>query len=643
MRATSEGETRGRPVVELAVAGTLAAGLFGTAMLKAVAMSAPFDPNVSLTWRRRFARVEWVLGSRASDDTGPSSREHAVGLLPGMRPGGWLGGRANDLSDHQWRTFRRHLPLLVVLMLATVPVVAAVRRRAPNASVPFHAVYGCVFVSCLHGAKVAWIVSLALVHLGICRAAAGVPRVGPIAVWMSAIGCLLAVQTTADDWSFEGAATTAARFLGSSARYSLPGIGRAMDGAFGGVMPRWWVHFNLVTLRFISYGLDLHWNRRRGADNRGDAVRKNKEKVASSADATVTYAQLVEDPSPAVRYSVTEYVAYLFYPPLYIAGPIGTFNAFASQVHHPQRTHSVKDIARYAVVKFGIIVLLTEVWTHTVYSNAMALSHIWRWAPVGPVGGKEESGGVGGRALEGNSSRLGDGGDSGFGPLEVAVLALTVLNFMWLKFAVIWRFFRLWALMSGVEVPENMLRCVNNNATILGFWKGWHASYNRWLVRYLYVPLGGSRYKLLNVWVVFGFVGMWHDRLGWRLIHWAAIFALFLAPELGVEAAGRVLFPTPMARDTHVYRLARSIVGAVNVHVLIVGNLVGYVVGLDGVRELLGVYVQAGRRGVAVVAVTLAAFTAHTHLGFEQRAGEERRRGFEVAAAEEEGEKKKTR
>jgi hypothetical protein len=24
-----------------------------------------------------------------------------------------------------------------------------------------------------------------------------------------------------------------------------------------------------------------------------------------------------------------------------------------------------------------------------------------------------------------------------------------------------------------------MLRCVNNNATILGFWKGWHASYNR--------------------------------------------------------------------------------------------------------------------------------------------------------------------
>ena len=77
-----------------------------------------------------------------------------------------------------------------------------------------------------------------------------------------------------------------------------------------------------------------------------------------------------------------------------------------------------------------------------------------------------------------------------YGPFEVGVLSLMVLNFMWLKFTAIWRFFRLWALASGVEAPENMLRCINNNATILGFWKGWHASYNRWLVRYIYVPLG---------------------------------------------------------------------------------------------------------------------------------------------------------
>lgn len=41
--------------------------------------------------------------------------------------------------------------------------------------------------------------------------------------------------------------------------------------------------------------------------------------------------------------------------------------------------------------------------------------------------------------------------------------------------------------------------------------QSWHASYNRWLVRYLYVPLGGSRKRILNVWVVFSFVALWHD------------------------------------------------------------------------------------------------------------------------------------
>lgn len=44
-----------------------------------------------------------------------------------------------------------------------------------------------------------------------------------------------------------------------------------------------------------------------------------------------------------------------------------------------------------------------------------------------------------------------------------------------------------------------------------GFWRGWHASFNRWLVRYLYVPLGGSRRRALVIWPIFFFVALWHD------------------------------------------------------------------------------------------------------------------------------------
>lgn len=38
---------------------------------------------------------------------------------------------------------------------------------------------------------------------------------------------------------------------------------------------------------------------------------------------------------PASAYSLTIYLAYIFYPPLYLAGPILTFNSFASQVRQP--------------------------------------------------------------------------------------------------------------------------------------------------------------------------------------------------------------------------------------------------------------------------------------------------------------------
>lgn len=46
-----------------------------------------------------------------------------------------------------------------------------------------------------------------------------------------------------------------------------------------------------------------------------------------------------------------------------------------------------------------------------------------------------------------------------------------------------WRFFRLWALLDGLDPPENMIRCMSNNYSTLEFWRSWHRSYNLWIVR----------------------------------------------------------------------------------------------------------------------------------------------------------------
>lgn len=44
-----------------------------------------------------------------------------------------------------------------------------------------------------------------------------------------------------------------------------------------------------------------------------------------------------------------------------------------------------------------------------------------------------------------------------FGPGILGLFVYTILLIMWLKFLVIWRVFRFWALCDGVEPPENMM------------------------------------------------------------------------------------------------------------------------------------------------------------------------------------------
>lgn len=62
-----------------------------------------------------------------------------------------------------------------------------------------------------------------------------------------------------------------------------------------------------------------------------------------------SYERRMDTSLPASSYSFVAYFAYLFYVPLYLTGPIITFNAFRSQIDTPQRTHSKKTVAIYCI------------------------------------------------------------------------------------------------------------------------------------------------------------------------------------------------------------------------------------------------------------------------------------------------------
>ena len=296
------------------------------------------------------------------------------------------------------------------------------------------------------------------------------------------------------------------------------------------------------------------------------------------------------------------FVAYCFYPPLCIAGPIMTFNAFAhhllpghlpAAVASPLQRPGGREVARYAA-RFVAVVACLEALTHGIHANAAAVSRAWR------------GGGALGAAMS---------------PPELGAVGYWTLLFMWLKFTAVWRFFRLWALAAGVSPPENMTRCVNNNYDADGFWRHWHASFNRWLVRYMYVPLGGASWRALNVWPIFTFVALWHDPAAWRLLGWAWVSALCLAPEMGAKRLARTRFFAARAH-TAAFRHARAAAAALNITALMAANLVGFVLGLDGVQHFLSQIFSLADRGFA--AAVLLSFFAAAHVMFELREGEAR-------------------
>ncbi|XP_064942485.1 membrane-bound O-acyltransferase gup1-like isoform X2 [Musa acuminata AAA Group] len=458
--------------------------------------------------------------------------------LRGLRPG-WISGRLNDISDAQWRNFRENLPILTVV-LGFFTIVANILRYWYNfkgRGMSFIWILTSLsYLLYLHGACVGYIISIASLNFFMAKVfARSKYYLGMLWVFNLAV---LIVNRIFEGYSF-----------------SLFGQQLAFLDNYRGTF-RWHICFNLVILRMISYGCDYHWSYKKPLfDQKERSIHGDK-------------------------YSFSMYLCYLIYAPLYIAGPIVSFNAFATQMDMPQKNYSLGQIIRYGL-KWILNLLLMEAMTHFFYYNAFAVSGSWRH----------------------------------LSPLEILIIGYGVLNFMWLKFFLIWRYFTFWSLMTGIETPENMPRCINNCYDLETFWKSWHASFNKWLVRYMYIPLGGSQRKLLNVWVIFTFVAVWHD-LEWKLLSWAWLTCIFFAPEILIKSCSNAV-QVRSAFGMCIQRELSAIAGAVTISCLMVANLAGFVMGPSGIKWLISRLLH--RDGLPILAGTFTTFYVGTKLMFHIR------------------------
>lgn len=119
-------------------------------------------------------------------------------------------------------------------------------------------------------------------------------------------------------------------------------------------------------------------------------------------------------------------------------------------------------------------------------------------------------------------------------------------------------------------------------------------------IRYIYIPVGGARntFGLPATFLVFTFVALWHD-LSLKLLTWGWLISLFILPEIAAKA----LLPASRFTPSHTgdgapaepvwwYRHLCAAGGVFNVLLMMTANLVGFAIGVDGIRymweQLLG-------------------------------------------------------
>ncbi len=191
----------------------------------------------------------------------------------------------------------------------------------------------------------------------------------------------------------------------------------------------------------------------------------------------------------AAKGTFAEYLAFILFFPTMVAGPIKRFQAFVPNMEAPSRawpTDWNRGVTRILVglaKKFALADLLTSLTTHL---NRNDISHAGRWT-----------------------------------------LLLWIVAYGWkiyFDFSAYSDIAIGSARLFGISIPENF-DWPYFRTNIAEFWRHWHMSLYRWLVDFVFIPMGGSRGTRLrvsyNTMVVMLVSGLWHGA-GLNFIVWGA-------------------------------------------------------------------------------------------------------------------------
>nr|XP_027308799.2 protein-cysteine N-palmitoyltransferase HHAT isoform X1 [Anas platyrhynchos] len=254
------------------------------------------------------------------------------------------------------------------------------------------------------------------------------------------------------------------------------------------------------------------------------------------------------EPAQKSSHSFLWMLAYVFYYPLFHNGPLMNFDEFSKQMRK-QEAFSLKTNVGILIV--GIIRIffwwcLAELMIHLMYIHAICsssppLEAVSYWA----LGG----------------------------------LALAQVLFFYVKYLVLYGVPSLLLRMDGLKPPA-LPRCVSLMHSFTKMWRSFDVGLHHFLVRYIYVPMGGSQSSLpgmiFSTVLTFAFVSYWHGGQSY-LWYWGALNCLGVIVENGIK---RIL-SVSLIRDLiehffspRIRRRLHAILASVCTSMLILSNLI---------------------------------------------------------------------
>ncbi|XP_075060302.1 protein-cysteine N-palmitoyltransferase HHAT isoform X1 [Mixophyes fleayi] len=247
-------------------------------------------------------------------------------------------------------------------------------------------------------------------------------------------------------------------------------------------------------------------------------------------------------------FSFPSMLVYVFYQPLLHNGPIITFNEFSKQMQTQdtrwpnfQFSGLVLDLFRLLLWWCLGELMIHTMYIHAMYSNYATLEEVSYWT----LGG----------------------------------LALAQVLFFYVKYLVLYGLPVLIVQLDGLNAPA-LPRCVSTMHSFTGIWRSFDVGLHRFLVRYIYIPMGGSQCglggMLLSTAFTFIFVCYWHGAYDylwyWAALNWCGIL---------IEHAAKRLLNTPSIQgridqslSPKTYRRLHAALASVSTALLIFTNLI---------------------------------------------------------------------